>query len=112
MKNENLFIGYVYQVTEVKEVINTYGWPIKIPPSEKLFETILLKKSLDEYQDLITRKKYTDQEQFTNGFTFVKEFELTPINAILPTEEKERNLTKIKARRRFKEYQIANCKNN
>ncbi len=24
MKNENLFIGYVYQVTEVKEVINTY----------------------------------------------------------------------------------------
>lgn len=56
MKNENLFIGYVYQVTEVKKVINTYGWTIKIPTSEKLFETILLKKSLDEYQDLITRK--------------------------------------------------------
>ena len=105
MKNEHLFIGYVYQVTEIKEVINTYGWPIKIPTSEKLFETVLFKTSSDEYQDLITRKKYTDQEQLTIGFTFVKEFELTPINAILPIEEKGKNLTKRKTRRRFRQYQ-------
>ena len=111
MKNENIFVGYIYQITSIEKVLRRIVYPLdsrlfidieeEVAHEEIIGKTIFRKLSLShKYQDLRTGKKYSKNKEHI-GDIFIKPNELTPINQILFPEEKGKNLSKRKALKRF-----------
>lgn len=120
MKNENICIGYIYQITSIEKVSRRIIYPLdkrlfieideEIQNEEIIGKTIFRRLSLDHrYQDLRTGKKYSKNKEHI-GDTFIKPNELLPINQILFPEEKGKNLSKRKVLKRF--FESENQKND
>lgn len=123
MKNNELFIGKIMQITGEENISGKASGLLDNP----LLEILLTEKSIQEltqvkiallhytgfgiYKDLEDRKEY-HTEGIDVGDKFVypgeKNKYLFSINLILPEHEKGKNLTRRKALKRFKEYKIQN----
>ena len=112
MKNETLFIAQIYQVVKAKRIPGQIRGIISNPLLEYMLterleiegkfvkETLLRKVSDDKYFDLKDKEIYTNRGRKI-GDLFVREETLMPINEILPSEEKGKNITKRKALKRY-----------
>jgi|GEM_PF-6144786 len=110
MKPEQLFIGEVWKVLIKEPIIGTGAtlseiyWPTGTRYTSKRVKVALLKKvSYSIFVDLETGKKYETSYIYV-GDVYVDENTLHPFMAYLQQEEKDKNITKGKSLKLFKNF--------
>lgn len=113
MKIEDIYIGWIYQVTKENYIpgilrdytpncLIEYFLTSKSVIEAKTLKLALLRKKEWSYQELETRKKYNEY-YFEVGDTFIIPNELIPFATALLPEEPPKNLSKRKALKKFQE---------
>ena len=122
MKTENIFIGDIGQITKINRIPGKIEGLLKNPILEYLLtermeiigvpikKHVLLRKINDyTYQDIETRKKYSNIPEYTVGSLIVLEETLIPINILFKKEQLEKNLTRRKIKKLYNNLKQKVC---